>query len=280
MAIDPTERRSRRAVLASAVGGAAALAASQLARPGAALAADVPVNLDVDNPASGTTTITTSAAAAAVVGASTAAANGIGVAGRNTFVSNGTDYSNVGVYGVAGGESPAWTPLDDMETGVFGFSDASPDANGVYGASPQGYGVFGWGDYGVAGDGGVAGVFGVAENGSGVVGVDDYALLPTLVIPGKVGVFAAATGTHVALYVSGRTRFTRSGRTYVSKGKSYADVTVAGGVSSSSQIIATATKYVSGTWIQAAVYLTATKIRVYLNKTATTSVYFSWIVLN
>jgi hypothetical protein len=91
---------------------------------------------------------------------------------------------------------------------------------------------------------------------------------------------AVAPSTGTALYVSGKTKFSRSGRTYVAKGKRYVDVSVPGGVSASSQIIATATKYVSGTWVQAAVYVSSTKIRVYLNKVCTASVYFSWIVLN
>jgi hypothetical protein len=58
------------------------------------------------------------------------------------------------------------------------------------------------------------------------------------------------------------------------------DVTVSGGVASTSQILATATKYVSGVWVQAAVYVSSTKIRVYLNKTVSAKFYFTWMVLN
>ena len=253
---------------------------TQLARPGAALAATGPVNIDTENAADATTTITTTAAAAAFVGSSSAAANGVGVTGKNTFVSSGSDYTNVGVYGLAGAEDPSWA-LDDMESGVFGFSDASAYANGVWGVSPQGYGVYGWGDYGLSGDGATVGVEGFTENtGVGVLGVAGLPG-PTLAIPANVGVMAVAmTTAGTALYVSGRTRFSRSGRTYVAKGKQYVDVPVTGGVSATSQILATATRYVSGTWVQAAVYVSSTKIRVYLNKVATTTVYFTWIVLN
>lgn len=279
MAIDPTARRSRRALLASAVGGAAAVAAAQLAKPVTAMAVAVPVNLDVANPATGTTSIDTTAAAAAFVGTSSEADYGIGVAGKATFATNDTSYSNVGVYGLAGAEpEDYWTP-DYMESGVYGYSDASYVANGVLGVSPSGYGVYGWGDYGVTGDGGTVGVEGYTD-GAGV-GVLGYAGDGPGTIPANVGVLAMAPASGVALQVSGRTSFSRSGRAYVSTGKKYVDVTVAGGaLTSSSRILATATRYVSGTWVQAAVYVSSSKIRVYLNKAAPATVYFTWFVLN
>jgi hypothetical protein len=284
MAIDPAERRSRRAILVSAVGGAAALAASQLVKPGAALGASGTVNIDLDNLGDGTTSITTSAPVAAFAGVATQPGEAIGVAGKSTYVSDGTNYCNIGVYGLAGAESPDWTPMDDFETGVFGFCDGTnPNSapTGVAGVSPHGTGVYAYGDTGAIGDGGTIGVFGFTQGtGTGVFGYAGAIPPGGIPVPGNVGVMAKAAAAGTALWVDGRTRFSRSGRSAVSSGKTYKDVPVPGGVSSASQIIATATKYVSGTYVQAAVYRSSTVIRVYLNKKATTTVYFAWIVLN
>jgi len=131
------------------------------------------------------------------------------------------------------------------------------------------------------GDGGTIGVFGFTQGtGTGVFGYAGAIPPGGIPVPGNVGVMAKAAAAGTALWVDGRTRFSRSGRSAVSSGKTYKDVPVPGGVSSASQIIATATKYVSGTYVQAAVYRSSTVIRVYLNKKATTTVYFAWIVLN
>jgi len=247
------------------------------------MAVTVPVNLDAANPASGTTSIDTTGPASAFVGTSSAAGSGIGVTGTCTFVSDGVGYANVGVYGLAGADPVEWTP-EDMETGVYGYSDVSYYASGLFGVSPNGYGAFGWGDYGVTGNGGTVGVEGHTDDGLGKgsgVGVLGYAGDPPITIPANVGVMAMAPASGVALQVTGRTSFSRSGRAYVSKGKVYVDVAVpGGGLTSSSRILATATRYLSGTWVQAAVYVSTSKIRVYLNRAAPGTVYFTWFVLN
>ncbi len=269
--------RSRRALLASAVGGAAALAAAQVARPLPAVAATGPVNIDVNNPADATTTITTAAAAAAIEGVSNASSTGVGVTGRNTFVNSDTEYANVGVFGVAGPDPADWSP-EDMESGVFGYADTSYYANGVLGVSSQGNGVYGWGDYGVIGDGATLGVWGLAGEGVGVLGqAGDY----PITLPANVGVMAAAQPSGRALVVSGRTSFSRAGRTSVSKGSRYKEVSVAGGsLSSTSQIVATANTLVTGTYVQATKLVSSTKFRIYLNKAAPATVGVTWIVLN
>jgi hypothetical protein len=277
MVMDGSARGTRRALLASAVGGAAALAAAQLTRPLAVAAATGPVNIDVENPADATTTVATTAAAAAIQGVSSASATGVGVAGRNTFVNDGSEYSNVGVFGVAGPDPIDWSP-DDMESGVYGYADTSSYANGVLGVSPQGNGCYGWGDYGVIGDGGTLGVWGIAESGVGILGqAGSYPLN----VPANVGVMAAAQSSGRALVVAGRTSFSRAGRTTVGKGKRYKEVSVAGGgLSATSQIVATANTLVTGTYVQATKLVSSTKFRIYLNKTAPASVGVTWIVLN
>jgi len=233
MALDPTARRSRRALLASAIGGAAAVAATQLGGPGAALAADPnDVVKDADNPTVGTTSVSTTAAAAAFVGQSNAADTGIGLVGKSTFTPNtATELANVGVYGVAGADPPVdWVP-DEFESGVYGYSDSSFVAAGVLGVSLSGYGAYGWGDYGVTGNGGTVGVEGFTDNGLGGgsgVGVLGYAGDGPPTIPANVGVMAMAPAAGTALLVSGRTKFSRAGRSYVlSQGRIAAEGTAA-----------------------------------------------------
>lgn len=205
MAMDPTERRSRRALLASAVGGAAALAATQLAKPLSAAAADPnDVALNQDNSSTALTSIsqatadtggfkaTASGIGTAIEGSSPA---GIGVRGSVT----GAAVTFAGVIGTSGDLSGSALegasliePLDagvygyaaqsEISTGIWGEAPAS-GLSGVYGSGPTG--VYGSGGTGVEGDGewGVAG-FGDPDvptsigglfvgEGRGVVGISD-----------------------------------------------------------------------------------------------------------
>src|SRR5262249_34045037 len=154
--------------------------------------------------------------------------------------------------GVAGalGSIPANIGL----TGVFGFSDPSPDVNhvgaGVWGESDD-VGVFGDGGVGVFGDG-FWGVLGVAEDASGVG------------VVASTGVAGAR-----ALRVEGRAEFTRSGRVTISAGKSSKAVGLPG-CTTSTLVIAVLAASRSGRWVRAAVAGT-NQFVIYLNTTVSSN---------
>ena len=150
-----------------------------------------------------------------------------------------------GVEGDIGGTAP-----NTDQTGVYGFSDQTPLATGVWGDSWQGNGVVGTGDYGVSG------------------------------IGETVGVYADTFGNPAAyaLYTLGKIKFAgRSGHTTITKGLSAKYVTVPG-MTSASDVIVTLRTYKSGFWVAAAVPY-AGKFRIYLNKAATSTLYFSYLVI-
>ena len=172
----------------------------------------------------------------------------------------------VGAYVKASGADPTavWgqggTVSSGSSTGVYGEGNT-----GVWGYG--GWGVFGAGDTGVYGFSGATvpaapghtGVFGYSDSGTGV-----YA--------------KAATGT--ALQVSGKARFSRSGRAAVAAAHSYVDVAVAGGLTGTPLCYATLMTYRSGTAIAAVRpnYPTTGKIRIYLTKSVTATTYVAWFV--
>jgi len=135
------------------------------------------------------------------------------------------------------------------EVGVYGFSDISANSTGVWGDSTRGVGVAGTGDWGV------------------------YGL-------GRVGVYAQSTSsTGYALYTKGRISFSgRSGRSSITSGHTYKDVPISG-MTSSSAVIATLQTHVTGTYVASVVSYTG-KFRVYLNKSATSTLAFSYLVIN
>ena len=117
-----------------------------------------------------------------------------------------------------------------------------------------------------ASTGGAVGVAGTAYNdsGTGVWGLADAA--------GATGVWAASNaGT--ALKVTGKARFSRSGRASVAANKTYADVTVPGGLGSGANVLATLQALRPGVYVAAVRinYPTAGKARIYLNKVASTT---------
>ena len=85
-----------------------------------------------------------------------------------------------------------------------------------------------------------------------------------------------------ALQVAGKAKFSRSGKATVLKGKSYADITVAGGLTTHSVIHATLQTYRTGVAIAAVRinYPSTGKARIYLTKVASTtaSTYVGWFV--
>jgi hypothetical protein len=97
---------------------------------------------------------------------------------------------------------------------------------------------------------------------------------------GNIGVYAqAASSTAVGLKTTGKIQFSgRSGHRYVASGHYYVDVTIVG-MTSTADVIATLRTHKTGYYISAVVSYTG-KFRVYLNKTASGSIYFNYLVLN
>ena len=163
------------------------------------------------------------------------------------------------------------------------------DPTGVWGeggtaTSGSTTGVYGEGDTGVWGFGGW-GVFGASDaTGTGVYGISG-ASVPAA--PAHVGVFGytdsgyeiyarAATGT--ALYVDGKARFRRSGRTSVTARHSSVKITLAG-VTTASYIIATPQTNRAGVFVQAVVPATGS-FTIYLNKVVSGTTYVGYLVIN
>jgi hypothetical protein len=179
-----------------------------------------------------------------------------------TEIENGTDIVDVFVARSTAGGSAV---VGDSElgtgvlgTGVHGVEGSSQEGMGVLGVSATGTGVLGH----------------ITLSGSGVRGHSFSA--------GGVGVLASAeAGT--ALQVAGRARFSRSGRATVAAGRSSVDVDLRtnGGLAGTPLCFANLTSYRIGTYVIAARpnYPSTGKLRIYLNKAATSSAYVAWLVL-
>jgi hypothetical protein len=274
-------RKSRRALLAAAVGGAAAVAA-QAALPLAAQAHDADdVELGAVNASATTTEIDASAddidafkATATGTGSAVVAAavDGAGLAAASDTVA--------GAYVTSGDPTTAQTIGQTLGTGVYGFTPTSPDpqtfvGTGVWGESPD-VGVYGDGFLGVEGDGlgdDSAGVVGytAGARGVGVVGQADGSA--------GIGVLAYAPASNqTALKVTGKVSFSRSGRSTIGSGKSSLTVNVVG-VTSSSRVFAQLASNRSGRYVRAVVSTTG-KFTIYLNTTVTSASYVIWWILN
>jgi hypothetical protein len=260
MAIEPRAPRSRRALLAAAVGSAAAVAASA-ALPLTAAAADPnDVVKETDNATTAETSITNSGAdSTAFAGNATGTGFGYGL--------EGTSAGAAGVFGWSI-TAPAWDPPFTADvtshTGVFGSSPAGDHlttyGTGVWGDSPD-TGVYGTGSYGV--------------EGLGTVGVAGWAFNS----PGTVGVWAyAPTTASIGLRVTGKVQFSRSGRQSMSSGRASVTKYLAG-VTSTSKVFAVLSTSESGRWVRAVVPA-AGKFTVYLNTALTSSAVVSWFVLD
>jgi hypothetical protein len=174
MALETSQPRSRRALLAAAAGAAAATVASALERPGLVSAADgETVHVGGEYAAESVTKFDTgttgqtalwgrSGSGTGVRGSST---SGGGVRGDSTFATGvqGSSSTSFAVYGEAAGGSPAVAGVSTgYNTGVQGYSGASnarpasPDKTGVYGYAGQ--------------DATAAGVRGESATGDGVRG--------------------------------------------------------------------------------------------------------------
>ena len=241
---------SRRALLGRAVGAAAAGAAAAVALPASALAANGdPVLAGATTGATATTQVLLS-----------------GVTGFTgvALLANATAYgAGTSIYPAA---SAGWAGPDaahggnGVTNGVYGYTD-SGSGNGVIGRT----GV-------VDGAAGGAGVLGISM-GAGAVGVRAVSASGTaLKVEGPAQFDGAATFVSGAVVV-GRAVFTRSGRVNIPKGKAFVDVTVAGGLGPSANVLATLQTYRPGVYVAACVrdYPTVGKVRINLNKVASST---------
>jgi hypothetical protein len=314
MAIDTGVSKSRRAVLAGAIGGAGALAISALGHPAAvAAAANGNVQLghgtaDTDNDSAaetrvnGTTDGTIALSgfqAGSGIGLSGRSATGIGTQGVGTGTGVGlkgtsnagngargesvdntpSDFlsasNKTGVIGTAGDASGLSSNTDEI--GVLGYCDVSSHSTGVLGVSTAGVGAFGLGAIGVIGFG-TWGVLGDVDTASigvyGNTGVD-----PAPAVTTGIGVLARAQATtQVALRVLGKTQFSRSARTSIAAGASSKKVTMTG-VTTSSYIIATLQTNRAGVYVQSVVPATG-YFTIHLNKTVSATTYVGYLVIN
>jgi hypothetical protein len=163
------------------------------------------------------------------------------------------------------------------ETGVYGWANTSMSSTGVWGDSWDGTGVAGTGYWGVYGLGQI-GVVGDSDgSGTGVYGFAGNTAAPAPT--SGVGVQATAGSTsQVALNVSGKARFSRSGRTRILAGGSARRINMAG-VTTSSYIIATLQTRRTGVYVHAVVPA-AGYFTIYLNKTVSAATYIGYLVIN
>jgi hypothetical protein len=307
MAIDGETRTSRRGLLAAALGGVGGLIVTRLGRPDPAAALDgAPALIGTAN--TGTTetsfentdtgetslraihtdgtavrgdvtggTAVLAGANGSGTGVSASSTSGTGVnavSGSGYAVSAGSSTSagvwgssndstqstfdtesyRSGVIGTVGdigdksGTFPSIAKNTD-EVGVYGFSNVSAGSVGVWGDTWDGVGLEGTGDWGVAGFGGSIGVYAAAE-----------------------------TPTGYALFTQGKIRFNgRAGRTSITSGHVYKDVAISG-MTTGSYVIASLVTHKTGYTVESVVSYTG-KFRLYLNKTATSTIYFSYLVI-
>jgi len=291
MSVESSAPRSRRAVLAAALGGLGAVVVSRFVTPEAVKAADGDAVLVGGSHTGGTpTAITTGGAVNAIAGISD---TGTGLRGASTSIDPivypdppGTPPDPGNATGVLGTAGDTTNMADNTgETGVFGYANLSIYSNGVWGESIDGTGVYGTGDTGVWGAGGWWGVYGIGRIGvmgdvfadsTGVYGFAGDAQAPTP--PAGVGVQATAAAGLIALNVTGKAKFSRSGRTSFAATKYSKKVTMAG-VTSSSYVIATLQSKRTGIYVQSVVPA-AGYFTIYLNKAVSSTTYVGYLVIN
>ena len=282
---------TRRTLIGAGLGALVAMVGAALGRPQTAQGADgnpviagqtvvatLTTTISQPSPQSNSAFQASSKNGAGVVGTSDLAwgvagisGAGDGVVGSSSSANGvkGTSDSGIGVQG-----------RSNTEKGVYGYSNFGP---GVYAYSGDGNGMWGY----TASENGKAGLVGqakaeqsagaFAENlatgtkaylGDATAGV--LAVVPSA--PGLFGVVARAGTAATALSVEGKAKFNRSGRASVAAGRTFVDVVVPGGLSSSSLVLATPLLSRAGVYVQAAVPNPATgRIRIQLNKVASSS---------
>ena len=292
MSVDQSGLRSRRAILASALGGLGAVVAAKLANPvGVSADPGDAILVDAAHSGLGTTSVTSATTGAAIAGDSTVGAGLWGESTAATPSDFASDSDRAGVIGV-GGSSVDKSPNTD-ETGVYGFANITESSIGVWGDSFLGAGVVGSGAVGMVGQGetgvlgqGTYGIYGFGRQAvsghafpgeTGVYGSVGTAEPP--LPPGSVAVRAyAASTSYTALDVVGKVKFNRAARVAVSANTSSKKVTM-GGVTTSSFIIATLQTRRTGVYVHAVVPA-AGSFTIYLNKAVTATTYVGYIVIN
>ena len=283
MSVESSAPRSRRAVLAAALGGLGAVVVSRFTTPDPVNAADGDAVLaGTANTSTTETSISTAGGATAFYGNSPTGTGLRGVSLSGTGAQP-PPVANTGVIGISGDDTNI--AANTGETGVYGFSTTTPISNGIWGDSVIGAGVYGTGDTGVYGSG-YWGIYGTGQIGvmgdatSGETGVYGFAgdTTPPDPAPG-VGVQAVAgSDLQTALKVTGKVKFSRSGRVAVAAGASSKKVTM-GGVNASTYVVATLQKRRTGVYVQAVEpgigYFT-----IYLNKAVSSSTYVGYLVIN
>jgi hypothetical protein len=308
VAIDTTAPRSRRAILAGALGGAGALIATAIGRaaPVSAATGDNVVAGQDTTAGAPTAVLSDQAVTDGITGTALEgdSATGIGVLGVSDAPGSGR---STGVVGLTGGEGALDANLNLDSVGVYGFSDDDAASAGVWGDTFQGIGVVGTGDFGVLGVGSVGAIGQASDSsGSGVYGFsgdlasDEAAPFPA---PGTgvvgyagaggstgvrghafagstYGVYASAANstTQYALFVSGKVRLSRSGRVAVSSSATSKAVSMTG-VTTSSYVVATLQTNVSGCYVRAVVPST-NKFTIYLSKAPGKTAYVGYVVVN
>ena len=283
MAIDTTVTRSRRALLAAAGGGLAALAARALGAPTVTRAADGAI-VKVGGSFTGTSTtrisdhanpatvfwadtveglgiLGTSETGNGVVGDSVAGAGVFGHSSEHAGVEGSSEGSagvlghtieGTGVFGYSG--SPVTVPAIPAKTGVYGRATQDGGSRGVHGYSTAGRGVYGqatsgWGVYGYAGSG--------------------------------VGGHFAAGSTGTALRVDGRVRFSTAGSATIPAGAYSVPVTPGLDLTASSLVLATLQANGGGSCAVERVEIdtAANTFRVHVTAPPTVAVRVAWFVI-
>ena len=235
--------------------------------------------------------------------------NAYGVAGfsKNSTGVNGQSTNKDGIVGTAAGPGNGVKGVSDNGIGVQGRSNSAA-GKGIYGFNSAGpaiyaysggsHAVWGYTDAQIDEGAAVAALRGQAHTDhtfgafaenlivgtkgtlggpkAGVQGLAPDAL-------GFIGVSAVAPDAATALSVSGRAQFSRSGKAFVPAGRSFVDVSVQGGLSSGSLVVATPMLNRTGVYVQSAVpNATTGNVRIYLNKVASSSssTPVAWFVIN
>ncbi len=279
-----TMRRTRRAVLGAALGGAAAVAAGSL-RPLEVRAADGGNALlgQANESTAQTSFENTDPGEPSLVGIQ--ASGGIGVVGSSIGGAgvHGSSDGKSGVWGTSGEQAGVWgssgedslATVEPGETGVYGYANTSIYSNGVWGDSIDGAGLYGTGYYGLYALGGIAVQGDSGPSGVGVYGWTGNAAPPTP--SAGVGVYARAeTNDETALQVVGKLKFNRSGtRSMKTSRKTFPY----NGMTSSSQVFAVLQTNRSGVYIRS-VKPQRDQFTVRLSKSPGKKVTFSFIVIN
>jgi hypothetical protein len=202
--------------------------------------------MEVDGPSGG--------AALVVSGASTATTVGLAVRANGQGTATGTFSSSSSGTGLVGSSSTG--------TGVSGQSSSGV---GVLGSSGSNDAI--QGNTSANGKTGVAGNDTSATGGTGVFGTSAHGVA-----------VRAASSSGTALFVAGKTHFSRSGSAKVGAGKSSVKVNVPG-LTANNLVLATLQKSVRGVYIEGAVPA-AGHFTVKLSKTTGTAIKVAWMVIN